>query len=391
MWFFDWERHIPFVAITIVPYMSIDIFFVLAPFLCSTRDELRILCRRIGLSILIAGACFLSVPLEMGFPRPETSGWAGALFRLLHGFDQPYNLFPSLHIALGALLATFYVRHTRGWVRNGVRVWFGLIYVSTLLTFQHHTVDVVGGFILALGCHYLVRERVGVRVAIPTIRVGFLYFGGAMLVTGTAYCCLGPCVFRKNKGRLPLSAKVLLAPTLLGQKLSLLYYRRGCSAWNAITPNIWLGVHLNAREAQHAVARGITAVLDLTAEISEAPAFLQVAYRNIPVLDLTAPDAGQLRDAAQFISTQSERGIVYVHCKVGYSRSAAAVGAYLLKSGRAKTVAHALELLRSARPGIIIRPEIVKCLQQFAADEFHGEGAVSRVAQNSMSAVSQVS
>jgi len=40
----------------------------------------------------------------------------------LYGFDQPYNLAPSLHIALRSLLWGIYVRHTRGLLRIGVQV-----------------------------------------------------------------------------------------------------------------------------------------------------------------------------------------------------------------------------------------------------------------------------
>src|SRR5438270_13463445 len=32
--YFEWERRIPFVPFFILPYMSIDLFFVAAPFLC---------------------------------------------------------------------------------------------------------------------------------------------------------------------------------------------------------------------------------------------------------------------------------------------------------------------------------------------------------------------
>ena len=57
-WYYAWERFIPFVPLMIVPYMSIDLFFVAAPFVCSTPDELRILARRIAFAILVAGVFF---------------------------------------------------------------------------------------------------------------------------------------------------------------------------------------------------------------------------------------------------------------------------------------------------------------------------------------------
>ena len=47
--------------------------------------------------------------------------------------DQPYNLLPSLHIALRTILAETYARHTRGVLRHASNIWFVLIGLSALL------------------------------------------------------------------------------------------------------------------------------------------------------------------------------------------------------------------------------------------------------------------
>ena len=366
-WDYSWERFIPFVPLLIVPYMSIDLFFAAGPFLCQSRAELATLSRRIGFAILAAGVCFLLLPLKMAVPRPQPAGWTGVIFAFLHGFDQPCNLFPSLHITLRTILADLYARHTRGFLRACSHVWFSLVGFSTLLTYQHHFVDIVGGFILATFCFYLFRENSVKQPVLPNRRVGLLYAVGATLtvgiaifgwpwtgillwpalslaITAAAYWGLGPAIFRKTGGRLPLSARLLLAPNLVGQYLSLHYYRRECEAWNQVTPRVWIGARLNEHEAREAVHQGVTAVLDLTAEFSEPRAFRRLAYCNIPVLDLTELDASQLRQATDFIRQHATSGIVYVHCKVGYSRTAAVVGAWLLASGQAASVEMALNL-----------------------------------------------
>jgi protein phosphatase len=85
----------------------------------------------------------------------------------------------------------------------------------------------------------------------------------------------------------------------------------------------------------------------------------------VPILDLTAPNTLQLWEAVEFISQHAGGGIICVHCKVGYSRSAAVVGAYLLASGQAKTVEQAVTLLRNGRPTIVIRPEALAALNRF--------------------------
>ena len=157
--FFWWEIAIPFVPFFILPYMSIDLFFVAAPFLCRTNRELSIFIKRITAAILIAGACFLIFPRRFAFPRPHAEGWLGAIFDWFRGMDAPFNLLPSLHAALMLILVGIYLRHTRGIVRLTIIVWFILIALSPLLTYQHHLIDIAGGFVLAALCFWIFRDR----------------------------------------------------------------------------------------------------------------------------------------------------------------------------------------------------------------------------------------
>ena len=388
--YFQWERGIPFVPFMIVPYMSIDIFFVAAPFLCRTDEELRIFSRRVVAAILIAGLCFLFFPLRFAFPRPHASGWLGAIFDWFRGMDSPFNLLPSLHAALLVLLVDLYAKNLRGVFLFAAMLWFFLISLSPLLTYQHHVIDIAGGFVLAAYCFYLFRER---SLALPVVvnrRIGSYYAAGAVVVllTGAifwpwgvlllwptialgivaiAYFGAGPIVFHKTKGKLPWSTRFVLAPCLLGQYLSLLYYRRQCRPWNEVTPRICIGGKLGARSANKALCAGVTAVLDLSAEFSEAEPFRKINYRNIPVLDLTAPTQAQLVEMSEFIANNSRNGVVYVHCKIGYSRSAAAVAAYLIVSGKAKTAEEAFTIIRRVRPSIVIRSEVISALSEFAS------------------------
>jgi protein-tyrosine phosphatase len=390
--FFEWERLIPFVPLMIAPYMSIDLFFVAAPFLCRTDRELAIFSKRIAAAILVAGVCFLLFPLRFAFERPHASGWLGALFDWFREMDQPYNLLPSLHIALRTILAEFYARHTHGLLRHASNIWFVLIGLSAVLTYQHHVMDVVGGFALGAYCLYFIREsqapfavsenrRVGTYYGISALLVAsvvvLLWPWGAFLlwpaialsIAAAAYFGLGPAIFGKREGRLAWSTHWALGPCLLGQQLSRLYYRRECRAWDQLTPRVWIGSVLNRREAADAVRQGVTAVLDLTAEFSAPAPFRGVTYRNIPVLDLTAPRLGQLHEMVTFIEDQARNGIVYIHCKIGYSRTAAAAAAYLLHTGTVSTISEAIDLLRKVRPTIIVRPEIVTALTDFSSPQ----------------------
>jgi membrane-associated phospholipid phosphatase len=157
--FFWWEIAIPFVPFFILPYLSIDLFFVVAPFLCRTDRELSVLVKRIATAIVVAGVCFLLFPLRFAFPRPHAESWLGAVFDWFRGMDAPFNLLPSLHAALMLILADVYLRHTQGPVRLALAVWFVFIALSPILTYQHHLIDIAGGFVLAALCFWTFRDR----------------------------------------------------------------------------------------------------------------------------------------------------------------------------------------------------------------------------------------
>jgi protein-tyrosine phosphatase/membrane-associated phospholipid phosphatase len=405
-WYFPWELTlIPYVPLLTVPYMSIDFLFFAAAFLCRDEREMRVFARRVVFSILVAAAFFLLLPLKLAWPeRPRVGGWFGAFVETSCTapflMEYPHNLFPTLHIALCLILADVYGRHTRGVVRALSLTWFGLIGVSTVLTWQHHLVDVAGGFVLAGFAFHLFRESAPCLAVVANVRVGCYYAAGAAAVLALAptiwpwgvfllwpaaglgmvagaYFGLGPGVFRKAEGCLPLSTRFVLAPVLLGQYLSFAYYRRQCRAWDEVTQGVLIGRTLTEAEAAAAVKQGVTAVLDLTAEFSEAAPFRAAKYRNLPVLDLTGPTQDQLRAATAFIAEEAANGTVYVHCKIGYSRSAAVAGAYLLASHEARTAEEAIARLRKVRPSTVIRPEAMEALRAFARREKE-RGGLSR-------------
>lgn len=385
---FSWERYWPVIPWLIVPYWSIDPLFVLAPFLCSGREEASTLRRRLVFSILVAGLFFLLIPLKFAFPRPHVEGIFAPWFKALYTFDQPHNLFPSLHITFRTILAEFYARKTRGIWRAITHGWFSLIGISTLLTWQHHFMDVVGGFWLAAMVMHLFpfddrRDLAPARngtvamlyalAAVACSQIARLSWPWTFIFTWPAFSFVmasfgymghGARIYRKAQGRLSFLTKMLMAPLLFAQWLSWRHYRNKSARWDAVTPRVWIGSLPDPADAQEAVSAGVTTVIDLTVEFSAEPAFLALNYHHVPVLDLTAPTSGQLRAAAQIIEEESKSGIVFVHCKAGYSRSAGVVGAWMLTTGRAATIEDAEKLLRAARPGIVIRPEIRRAWEE---------------------------
>lgn len=402
--YFEWERNIPFIEWMIIPYMSIDLFFIAAPFICRTEKDLSLLTKRITFTIVTAGMFFLICPLTFGFERPAANGWLGLIFNNFRKLDLPYNQLPSLHIVLRTILALAFTKHSHGLLRILSAVWFSLIGFSTIFTHQHHVIDVIGGFILALFSFYLFPDSKIESGGTKNVRVGFYYgFTGAFLIviglfltpinliTGAigfllfwpglsliliswAYLGGKASVYRKTDGKIPISSKLIHLFSLFAQKLSLLYYSTKSNVCDEIIPRLLIGRQLSDSEAAELIQkRQITAVLDLTSEFSEAAPFLKnshpnfITYLNIPILDLTAPTQKELHRIVEFIELHHHKkhGTVYIHCKAGYSRSAAAAGAYLLASKRAANFQEIKYLLRKARPAIIIRPEIKKALDHF--------------------------
>ncbi len=73
-----------------------------------------------------------------------------------------------------------------------------------------------------------------------------------------------------------------------------------------------------------------------------------------PVLDLTLPDRAALDAAVEAIERLRLEGRVLVCCALGVSRSAVAVAAWLVATGRAPDAEAALARVRAARPQIVL-------------------------------------
>ncbi len=378
--YFAWERHIPFVTWMVIPYMSIDLFFFFSPWVCRTRRELRTHAARMILAYSVAAVFFLRFPLKLVIERPPPEGLFGPIFQFLYSVDQPYNLAPSLHLAIRGVLWALYRRHTAGLLRWFLQAWFLLIALSTLFTWQHHVLDVVTGHLLALLCIYLIpypsttaladwqdarrsrRPAIAAAFAAPASLLALLamLWGGwwlfalwpafALGVMAAAYMGLGAAVFQKSDGKVPWLTRLLLAPYLLVNSLWFRLRRRRSKPWVRLAPGLIVGRRLDRSEAAALLAEGVVAVLDLTGEYDEQWLLRRRAYLNVPVLDLTGPSPRQIAQCLEFIDRHIGRGAVYVHCAMGFSRSPLIAAMWLVYSGRCASPEEAVARVRQARP-----------------------------------------
>ena len=111
----------------------------------------------IVLAMVLSALVFIAWPTHV--PRPE--GYGDTFFRrlvlLIYSIDEPYNCFPSLHVAVAALNGLTLYRHgpRRILFRLAAAAVVVLIMLSTVLITQPFTPDILGGLALAWQCDRL--------------------------------------------------------------------------------------------------------------------------------------------------------------------------------------------------------------------------------------------
>jgi hypothetical protein len=156
---FSWEHLIPFVPWTIVPYLSILVFFLMSFFVGGDRKELQRHVIRVILVLVISLACYALFPLRFTFERPPVDGPFGPFYALLETFDLPYNRAPSLHISVLVLLWSRLAPHLSALQGICLKAWFCLIAGSVLTTYQHHVIDIPGGILVGAAAVFLTTSR----------------------------------------------------------------------------------------------------------------------------------------------------------------------------------------------------------------------------------------
>jgi len=117
---------------------------------------------RRGLSVVVITlVIFILLPTQTA-ARPgqhDLTGFTAWIYdKMIEIDDPPANAAPSLHVSLTFLLAmALWLDFPRWWpvILAGV----GLVWLATLLTRQHHLIDVVTGVALALAVVWLLRVK----------------------------------------------------------------------------------------------------------------------------------------------------------------------------------------------------------------------------------------
>lgn len=392
--YFPWEHDIPFVPWSIVPYWSIDLLYGISFFLCTTRAELLVHVKRLLAAQLISVACFIAFPLHFAFDRPIAHGLPGELFRLLAGFDKPFNQAPSLHIGLLVILWVTYARHVTGRWRGLVHLWFALIGISVLTSYQHHFIDVPTGWLVGWFCVFVfpsVPSAYVLATPQPEARKIAMYYAAAAVIamllslacldwsvvlwfilawTSVALACVSavyragaPGWFQKRPdGRMSSAARWVLAPYLAGAFANSRAWTFGKPAPGQLAERVWIGRFPCDADARRL---GIDVVIDLTAELSRRTNAVAL-YRCIPMLDLITPTVAQLEQAVQAVSMAYADGRnILVCCALGYSRSALVAAAWLSSHLSIRCPDNALAIVRAQRLAAVLGPQARAVLAAF--------------------------
>jgi hypothetical protein len=170
-----------------------------------------------------------------------------------------------------------------------------------------------------------------------------------LLAVAIVYLAQAPAAFGKRPdGTLAWWAWLVWAP-IFGYMRLLHELARSLtdeSVGDEVAPGVWVG----RRPRRHELPAGTAIVVDLCAELPEAPGVAaDRRYLAIPTLDATAPPPGEIVRAVEAVLATP--GAAFIHCAFGHGRSATVAAAVLVRRGEA-TLDDVERILRAARPRI---------------------------------------
>jgi len=117
-----------------------------------------------------------------------------------------------------------------------------------------------------------------------------------------------------------------------------------------VATEVAAGVWVGRRPRAHELPVGVAIVVDLCAELAEAPGVAAGRiYLAIPTLDATSPTPAEIERAVEAILAAG--GAAFIHCAFGHGRSATVAAALLVRRGDA-TLDDVERQMRARRPRI---------------------------------------
>lgn len=176
------DNAIPFIPAMIVPYSWSLTLFVVSFFLVRTSTKLSLLSYRLILATIFACLIFYFYPARFSYNRPIPDDWTQFGYQFLQLVDKPFNQLPSLHVSYAILLGVSLwdvVASKKKWISAAYRLLLTsictLIALSTVLTYQHHLLDMFGGVVLAV-LVLILSNRIRNALVIKHLTLGVIGF-----------------------------------------------------------------------------------------------------------------------------------------------------------------------------------------------------------------------
>ena len=149
------DDYIPLIPIFSVPYVIyIPFLFATLIYFVFFTKKFRSISLAFAFCQFIAALFFVFYQTTVARPEVLSTDVFSKLVLLIYANDQPYNCFPSLHVALSTISGLFWIQKFPkiSWL---MIFFVGSISLSTVFVKQHYVPDIFGGFILALLSFYV--------------------------------------------------------------------------------------------------------------------------------------------------------------------------------------------------------------------------------------------
>lgn len=182
------DQFVPFMPEAIIIYIS---FFITLPIVTAVLPEphFQATLKAYLLASLVAFLIFIVYPTQHSQQPLDMidKKWIAAIFQCIYSIDRASNCLPSLHVTLSVIAALGISNGCPQWKIHG-GFFASCIIMSTILTKQHHIIDLLAGIVLAVLVWQLSKPTLG--VAQPC---SLLLFGNPSNQT------LRGCQYRQNE------------------------------------------------------------------------------------------------------------------------------------------------------------------------------------------------
>lgn len=390
---FDFEKYIPFISWTIIPYMTSGLFFCLVFFFCTIKEQLTVLTQRMLFVTITAGIFFVLFPLQFSLPKPDTENLIlGYSFQFLKTFDSPFNQAPSLHITYALIFWTVFRTLKRG--RTILLLLLILLGISTLTTYQHHCIDIITGALLAHISFILFPYRKNdflyrnFQVANFYFLSGWIFILSALLLNqfsgNFGLILLWPALisfsigyhyqknniyFLKDKnGNIHWSKKIFYFPYLLMYRIFWRFLRKNKMPIEPVS-RIYISSKPDQKTLTHFKSNKDTFVYDLSPEIEENSLLKeQCTYHFHPILDIGKFDIERtqflIAEISRTYSHLPENGKILIHCTMGFTRSSV-IGILVIKNILSLPLEEAITIMETSNKDMIIHSYLQDFLKKF--------------------------